>query len=263
MKIKVLFMGRKKVASECLKYLVSRTDVEIVGVLTDSHIANSATTRVAIDNGLQLFDYDSASDAIKSNKLYFDIGLSMLYWRKLKGQYLTLPKLGIINFHPAILPKYKGTAGYNIAILEGRSDWGVSAHYVDAEMDTGEIIDVSIFPISRDEETAYSLEKKSQSYLFDQFIKVVNLALEKKSKLDSVPNIGGKYISRLEMEAMKEIKDGDDISRKIRAFWFPPYDGAFVKINNKKFTLVDGFILGTLSDPDASSLFSATLDTSK
>ena len=143
-----------------MKYLIARTDVEIVGVLTDSHLANSVTTRVAVDNGLRLFDFDSAFDAIKSNKLCFDIGLSMLYWRKLKGQYLTLPKLGIINFHPAILPEYKGTAGYNLAILEGRSDWGVSAHYVDAEVDTGEIIDVSMFPISKDEETAYSLEKK-------------------------------------------------------------------------------------------------------
>ena len=93
------------------------------------------------------------------------------------SDFLSLPKLGIINFHPAILPEYKGTAGYNVAILEGRSDWGVSAHYVDAEIDTGEIIDVSMFPISKDEETAYSLEKKSQNYLFEQFIKVANLAL--------------------------------------------------------------------------------------
>ena len=65
------------------------------------------------------------------------------------------------------------------------------------------------------------------------------------------------------MEAMKEIKDGDDVSRKVRAFWFPPYDGAFVKINDKKFTLVDNFILSTLSDPDASSLFSASADALK
>ena len=257
MKIKILFMGRKKVASACLKYLISRTDVEIVGVLTDSHLNNSVTSRVAIENGLRLFDFDTALDEIKANKLNYDIGLSMLYWRKLKYDFLCLPKLGIINFHPAILPEYKGTAGYNIAILEGRSDWGVSAHYMDAEIDTGEIIDVSMFPISKDEETAYSLEKKSQNYLFEQFIKVVDRALEKKSKLDSVPNVGGRYISRLEMEAMKEIKDGDDVSRKVRAFWFPPYDGAFIRINEKKFTLVDNFILGTLSDPDASSLFSA------
>lgn len=263
MKIKVLFMGRKKVASECLKYLVSRTDVEIVGVLTDNHIANSITSKVAMDNDLLLFNFDTALNAIKSNKLNFDIGFSMLYWRKLKDKFLTIPKLGNINFHPAILPEYKGTAGYNVAILEGRSDWGVSAHYIDAEIDTGEIIDVSTFPISRDKETAYSLEKKSQKYLFDQFVKVTNLALEKKSKLNSVPNIGGKYISRREMEAMKEIKDGDDISRKIRAFWFPPYNGAYIMINNKKYTLVDGFILGTLSDPDVSSLFSTKRDISK
>ena len=51
------------------------------------------------------------------------------------------------------------------------------------------------------------------------------------------------------MESMKEIKEGDDISRKIRAFWFPPYDGAYIKINNKKYTLIDDFILKELAAP--------------
>ena len=189
-------MGRKKVASTCLEYLISRTDVEVVGVLTDSHLANSVTSRVAMKNGLRLFDFDTALDAIKSNKLNFDIGFSMLYWRKLKDNFLSLPKLGIINFHPAILPEYKGTAGYNVAILEGRSDWGVSAHYVDAEIDNGAIIDVSKFPISKDEETAFSLERKSQKYLLTQFIKVVKLVLENETILETVPNIGGRYLSR-------------------------------------------------------------------
>ena len=50
-----------------------------------------------------------------------------------------------------------------------------------------------------------------------------------KTKLPTTPNIGGRYVSRDEMEATKQIHDGDNIEKKIRAFWFPPYDGAYVK----------------------------------
>jgi methionyl-tRNA formyltransferase len=60
------------------------------------------------------------------------------------------------------------------------------------------------------------------------------------------------------METMKEIRPGDDVSRKIRAFWFPPYDGAYQLIGNQKFTLVNQLILQQLADPSASNLFTET-----
>lgn len=47
---------------------------------------------------------------------------------------------------------------------------------------------------------------------------------------------------------MKEIKNNDDIDTKIRAFWFPPYDGAYVMMNGKKYTLVNDFILSSLAN---------------
>ena len=45
------------------------------------------------------------------------------------------------------------------------------------------------------------------------------------------------------MEAMKQIRDGDNIEKKIRAFWFPPYDGAYVEINGQKYTLINRQLL--------------------
>ena len=49
---------------------------------------------------------------------------------------------------------------------------------------------------------------------------------------------------------MKEVKDGDDIDRKIRAFWFPPYDGAYIKLNGTKYSLANSFILASLNRSD-------------
>ena len=178
MKIKVLFMGRKQVAFDCLKHLLNKDNVEIVGVLRRD-TAKPAIADLAIDEDLPLLNFDSALMAIESNELVFDIGFSVLYQRKLPDQFISSPTLGVINFHPAILPDYKGTAGYNLAILEGRSDWGVSAHYMDHEIDTGEIIEVTRFPISYEMETAQSLERKCQKFIFEQFTESL-IALSRK-----------------------------------------------------------------------------------
>lgn len=254
-KLKILFMGRKPVAERALHWLLNSNDVEIVGVLTDSHLENSACTLVAQEKNLPLYDYETASKLINNRELEFDLGLSVLYWHKLKDGFIHAPRLKTINFHPAPLPEYKGTAGYNMAILDGLSEWGVTAHYVDEEIDTGEIIEVLSFPICPDTETAKSIEKTSQDRLYQLFTSVVSRVLSTKGALKSTPNIGGRYISRAQMEAMKEIKVGDDIPRKIRAFWFPPYDGAYVKINGKKYTLVDECILNSLSGANVSKVF--------
>lgn len=254
-KKKVLFMGRKPVAAKCLRYLAQRDDVDIVGVLTDNHLSVSPTTEVAREYGLNLFDFDSALAALECGSLSFELGLSMLYWRKLRGHFLSIPSNGIINFHPAPLPDYKGTAGYNIAILDKLEKWATTAHYVDESIDTGKIIDVVFFPIDPQTETAMSIERRSQIELERQFMRIVDWALANSQLLPSSPNIGGRYVSRQEMEALKEIREGDDISRKIRAFWFPPYDGAYIIIDGRKYTLLDRFMLEQLADGSSSSLF--------
>ncbi|MEE8057930.1 MAG: formyltransferase family protein [Pseudomonadales bacterium] len=253
--MKVLFMGRKPVAAEALEFLLQKEQINVVGVLTDSHLSISPTSDVASHYGIPLYEFSEALSLMKQGALEFDFGISMLYWRKLKEEFLTLPKLGIINFHPAPLPDFKGTAGYNMAILKGLDKWAVTAHYIDEEIDSGGIVEVSSFSIDPDNETAKSLEKTSQPMLLNLFKRVINTVTEQKALLPVTPNSGGCYISRSEMEALKEVKDGDDVSRKIRAFWFPPYDGAYAIVNGIKCTLIDHNILQQLADPDSSNLF--------
>ena len=253
--MKILFMGRKPVAAEFLRVLLETKSIEIVGVLTDNHLAVSLTTEVARKNGLRIFSYAEALDAMAAGSLKFDLGISILYWRKLRDGFLTVPSLGTVNFHPAPLPEFKGTAGYNMAILNGMKSWAVSAHYVDEEIDTGDIIKVRWFPIDPLKETARSLEQQSMGELYKLVEDVVGNILEKKDRLPTTENKGGVYISRQQMEDMKEIRPGDDLDRKVRAFWFPPYDGAYMVINGVKYTLINRSILADLADKNASSLF--------
>ncbi|NQY86066.1 MAG: hypothetical protein HRT34_15070, partial [Alcanivorax sp.] len=128
------------------------------------------------------------------------------------------------------------------------------------ELTTGEIIQVREFPVERQRETARTLEAKAQPLLLAQFQEITERLLASAPRLATTPNTGGRYVSRARMEAMKEVKEGDDVERKIRAFWFPPYDGAYKVINGVKCTLVSRTILESLADPSTSSLFTQPSD---
>lgn len=253
----ILFMGRKKVSVRCLEYLLQRPDVRVAGVLTDSHLAVSVTADLARSHGLPLYTYETATAAVSEGELNFDLGLSMLFWRKFKDGLLAHPSHGIVNFHPAPLPQYKGVGGYNLAVLNGLTEWACTAHYVDASIDTGPIIADQVFPIDPETATAQSLERTSQDVLFSLFTSVVDQICTTKGKVETRPNGPGLYLSRPELEALKKVDLAtDDIDRKVRAFWFPPYDGAYVEVDGKRFTLVNRTLLEALADPDSSSLFS-------
>lgn len=253
--INVLFMGRKPVAAKALTWLLLRDDVAVIGVITDSHLAVSPTSDVAREAGIPIFERETVEEKVMDGTLYVDLALSILYWQKIRQPLLENCPKGVVNFHPAPLPEYKGTAGYNLAILEGLSKWAVSAHYVDEGIDTGEIIEVRDFLLDQERETARSLEAKSQPELLSQFKYVTSRLLESEDRLPTVPNGTGRYVSRAQMEAMKEVKEGDDVERKIRAFWFPPYDGAYKMVGGVKCTLINRSILESLGDPSSSSLF--------
>jgi len=249
-------MGRKAGGARALRWTYKQ-GYDIVAVVTDSHFPHSPTARVARELGLRLWSIDEAQEAASRDKPRLDLVVSFLYWRIIKQPLLSAPKLGVINFHPAPLPDYKGVGGYNLAILEGRSDWGVSAHYVDAGIDTGDIIEVRDFSIDPKSETAWSLERASSEELLALYKATLLRVGERNSLLSTTPNVGGRYLDRRSLEELKLINTGDDIDRKIRAFWFPPYSGAQVEIAGTRYTLISDAVLSELAahlDPDGTHL---------
>jgi methionyl-tRNA formyltransferase len=179
-----------------------------------------------------------------------------LYWKKIREPLISTPALGCINFHPAILPDWKGLAGYNIAILYKLKEWGASAHYVDKEIDTGKIIRTFKFDFDYRFETAKSLEEKTQKIQCELYRSVlIDIINENIADDELLPNFGGRYISKKEMLSMMHIDPiKDDISLKYRAFWFPPYSGATIELQGKRYTLVDDFILSQLKESDQTAL---------
>jgi methionyl-tRNA formyltransferase len=77
----------------------------------------------------------------------------------LPAELLALAPLGAINLHPSLLPRYRGRAPLNWAILEGECELGLTAHYVDAGMDSGDILIQERFPLAGDEDVGDALAK--------------------------------------------------------------------------------------------------------
>lgn len=255
--MKMIFMGRKAYSAELLEWTVNQ-GIEVVAVCTDNQFPNSPTAAKSAELGIPVISMEEA-EALLENGTEVDLVVSYLYWRKIRKPLIELPKYGCINFHPAILPDWRGTAGYNVAILYGLNEWGATAHYVDESIDTGRVIKVSRFPFDADAATVVTLEKKTQEVQMELYKEIV-LRVKEEGVLPSTPqNMNeGRYISRNEMEAMKAVDLENDsrevIDRKIRAFWFPPYDGANITIDGKRYTLVDADILKTLTAPNTTSM---------
>jgi methionyl-tRNA formyltransferase len=176
-----------------------------------------------------------------------DLVISFLFWKRIREPLLSLGGIGCLNFHPAPLPDMRGVGGYNVAVLEGMSEWGVSCHFVEPDFDTGDIVEVERFPVDPDTATAFSLDLESQERLYELFQRVMRRALAGE-ELPRTPQGEGRYVDRAEFEALRRVRPGDDLDRKLRAFWYPPHPGAVLEVDGRELTLVDDGLLADMAD---------------
>jgi methionyl-tRNA formyltransferase len=176
--------------------------------------------------------------------------LSFLFWKRIRKPLIELGRAGCVNFHPAPLPDMRGIGGYNVAILEDWQEWGASAHFVDEDFDTGDLVRVDRFPIDRQRETALSLDIRSQERLLEVFHWTVD-RLRRGEQLPRVAQGEGRYVTRAEFEALRAIRAEDPpelTARRIRAFWYPPHHGATIELAGRTLTLVDDALLAEAAD---------------
>ena len=171
-----------------------------------------------------------------------DLVVSFLFPKIIRPPLIELPRVACLNFHPAPLPDLRGLGGFNVAILEGLAEYGVSVHHVDETLDTGDIVEVERFPIDPDRETAWSLDLKSQERLLGLFERTRRTRCSTARSSRATPQGEGRYVTREEFESLRIVRPGDppeQTARRIRAFWYPPFDGAVLELDGRRYTLVD------------------------
>ncbi len=237
----------KRSAARALDWLVQE-GVEVAAVVSSEPDRFTREEQrvdlVAERHGLQLVSDDELHAEPPED---VDAVISFLFWKLIREPLLSLGRLGCLNFHPAPLPDLRGLGGYNVAILEGMREWGVSCHFVDAGFDTGDLVEVERFPLDPDSATAFSLDLESQDRLFGLFQRVMGAAIAGQ-ELSRTPQESGRYVDREEFERLRRVQPGDDLDRKLRAFWYPPYPGAVVEVDGRDVTLVDERLLAELAE---------------
>ena len=148
--MRIVFMGTPDFAAASLKKLIDKK-YDIAAVFTQPDkprdrgmkLSYSPVKELALENNIPVYQPTklrdgTATELIKS--LDPDILVVVAYGRILPDDMLEVPKYGAINVHASLLPKYRGAAPIQWAVLNGDKITGVTTMYLASEMDTGDII---------------------------------------------------------------------------------------------------------------------------
>ncbi|MBR0199520.1 MAG: methionyl-tRNA formyltransferase [Oscillospiraceae bacterium] len=155
--MRIVFMGTPDFAAASLRKLLEE-HFEIAGVFTQPdkpkgrgmELAFSPVKELALLAGIPVFQPDKMRDgrALKIlQELKPDILVVVAYGRILPDELLALPQYGAVNVHGSLLPKYRGAAPIQWAVLNGDRTTGVSTMYLAHDMDAGDIIYTAETPI--------------------------------------------------------------------------------------------------------------------
>ncbi len=170
--MRVVFMGTPDIAATCLKELISRK-FDLIGVYTKPDMPKnrgmklemSDVKKVALEAGLPVyqpttFKEDAVVEELRALKP--DVIAVVAYGKILPQRVLDIPRLGCVNIHASVLPQLRGSGPVQWAILNGLEETGVTAMYMAAEMDAGDIIEIRKTPIEPYENAQSLLDRLAQ-----------------------------------------------------------------------------------------------------
>lgn len=151
MPLRIVFCGTPAFAVPSLRHLNAQPDLQIAGVVTQpdrprgrgQEVASSAVKVAALE--LNLAIYQPAKIKSDDSFEYFrslapDAVVIIAYGQIIPQRLLEIPRLGWINLHASLLPKYRGAAPINWAIINGDTQTGLTTMQIDAGLDTGPIL---------------------------------------------------------------------------------------------------------------------------
>ena len=180
--MKILFMGTPEIAAITLKGLID-DGKNVIAVVTGEDkprgrgnvMTPTATKKLALDSGVDVYTPKS----LRGEEFYSlltelapELIVVVAYGKILPPEVINYPKYGCVNLHVSLLPKYRGAAPMQRAIMEGESETGVTVMYMDEGLDTGDIISTVRFPIGDEDdfETIHDRSAELGSALLSQTI---------------------------------------------------------------------------------------------
>jgi methionyl-tRNA formyltransferase len=149
--VRLLFCGTPQFAVPTFKHLLAQSEFEILAVITQPdrprdrghEISSSPIKEVALAAKLPVHQPEKirAPEVQELLQSYSPDSIVIIaYGQIIPARLLTIPKFGWINLHASLLPKYRGAAPINWAIVNGETRTGLTTMRIDAGMDTGDIL---------------------------------------------------------------------------------------------------------------------------
>lgn len=170
--MRVVFMGTPDIAATCLKRVVE-DGFDVVGVYTKPDtpknrgmkLAQSEVKKYALTQDLPVYQPLTFRDEAVVEELRAlrpDVIAVVAYGKILPQRVLDIPTFGCINIHASILPELRGSGPVQWAILNGLTETGVTAMYMAAKMDAGDIIEIRKTPIDPEENAQSLLDRLAE-----------------------------------------------------------------------------------------------------
>ena len=242
--MRILFMGTPDFAKESLE-AVYNAGYEIIGVVTNPDKPKGRGMKMmftpvkefALEKNIPIYQplkVRNNTEFIEEMKeLNPDVICVVAYGKILPKEILDIPEKGCINVHGSLLPKYRGAAPIQWAVLNGEKTTGVTTMYMDIGMDTGDMILKKEVSIGEDETTGElwnRLSKIGGEILVDTLKLIENgkAPREKQGEAFSMAPMLDKQMARIDWKN----KTAEEIKNLVRGL--NPIMGAFSMLDNKK-----------------------------
>lgn len=248
----VVFMGTPEFAVPVLEMLIEKTNVVLVVTQPDKMVGRkkeikfSPVKEVAIKHNIEVFQPSKIREDYEPLKnLDIDLIVTCAFGQILPVDILDMPKCGSINVHASILPKYRGAAPIQWAIMNGDKKTGVTIMFMDEGMDTGDIIKIAEIPIESDDNVGTLhdklsiLGKDTLESVLNNILNGIVIGIKQTDDYTLAPMI------KREDERLKFNDFGINIINKIRAL--NPWPLAHILIDDKEIKVIEAEFIKTNS----------------
>ena len=215
--MKIVFMGTPDFARESLEALYNtKNEIELVVTNPDRKkgrgmkVIESPVKEFAKEKQINI----SQPEKVKNNQEFInqlrelepDLLVVVAYGKILPKEVLDIPKYGAINVHGSLLPKYRGAAPIQWAIINGEKETGVTTMFMDVGMDTGDMILKEKVAIS-DDETTGELWQRLSKIGGELLVRTVEKIEEAAKNIEKDKQDGIKELIKQELHAEKQGND--------------------------------------------------------
>ena len=243
--VKVIFMGTPDFSVPVLEMLIENTSVALVVTQPDKPVGRhhelkpTPVKEVALKHNIPVFQPQKIKKEYeKIINTPCDIIITCAYGQIIPEEILSYPRLGCINVHASLLPKYRGGAPIHWCLLNGEEKTGVTIMYMDKGMDTGDMIAKKEYEIKADDNVGTLHEELSEigASLLKETLPSIIAGTNERMKQDE-EQASYAYNIKREEERIDFSKTGQEILNQIRGL--NPWPTANFLVNNEEYKVLE------------------------